>query len=108
MMETDDKLIKEFMLTGSGEVADNGFTRRVMARLPQRSNTPYVVAGIAAFVVLMVAFVAIGAAQGLVLMMRDVIVESLRNGTFFVGLRTCVVVLIGLLVVAFQKISSLS
>jgi hypothetical protein len=108
MTETDDRLIKEFMLTGSGEVADNGFTRRVMARLPQRSNTPYVVAAVVAVAVLLVLFVTTGAAQGMVLMMRDFVVDSLRNGTLFAVLKSCCIVLIGLLVVAFQKLSSLS
>lgn len=34
MMENDDKLIKNFLLAGKQEVADNGFSRRVMQQLP--------------------------------------------------------------------------
>jgi hypothetical protein len=69
---------------------------------------PYVVAAVVAIAVLAVLFVTTGAAQGMVLMMRDFIVDSLRDGTFLVELRSCCIVLIGLLVVAFQKISSMS
>ena len=35
MMENDDKLIKNFMLAYKHEIEDNGFSRRVIRRLPQ-------------------------------------------------------------------------
>ena len=38
MTENDDKLIEQFLATGRRDIADNGFTRRVMRRLPDRSN----------------------------------------------------------------------
>lgn len=38
MMENDDKLIKSFMLANKHEIMDNGFSRRVVRRLPQRAQ----------------------------------------------------------------------
>lgn len=38
MMENDDKLIKDFLLAGKQEIKDNGFSRRVLRRLPQRAK----------------------------------------------------------------------
>ena len=34
MMENDDTLIKNFMLANKHEIEDNGFSRRVIRRLP--------------------------------------------------------------------------
>lgn len=38
MMENDDKLIKNFMLAYKHEIEDNGFSRRVIRRLPQQAK----------------------------------------------------------------------
>lgn len=38
MMENDDKLIISFFAANRQEIADNGFTRRVMRHLPDRTH----------------------------------------------------------------------
>ncbi len=38
MTENNDKLLERFFTENRQEVADNGFSRRVMHRLPDRSN----------------------------------------------------------------------
>lgn len=38
MTENDDQLIKSFLLAGKREIADNGFSRRVIRRLPERAK----------------------------------------------------------------------
>lgn len=38
MNNTDDQLINKFMQANKREIADNGFSRRVMRRLPMRSQ----------------------------------------------------------------------
>ena len=38
MTENNDKLLEDFFAEHRQEIADNGFTRRVMRRLPDRSN----------------------------------------------------------------------
>jgi hypothetical protein len=110
MMETDDKLIEEFMAAGKGEIDDNGFTSKVMARLPQRSgnSVALIVAAMVAVVALVCLFFVSGAAQGLLLLVRDVIVGALKSGTLLADIRTCAIIVVGLLVVAAQKISSIS
>ena len=41
MTEIDnDKLLKDFFAENKREIADNGFSRRVMHHLPDRSNRP--------------------------------------------------------------------
>ena len=108
MMETDDKLIREFMLSGKKEVADNGFTRRVMTQLPQRNFVAAIVVAMVLFVVMAFLFVTSGAAQMLVLKVRDIVVDSLKEGTFVNGVRSCGVLFIGVVVLVYQKIGSLS
>lgn len=38
MMENDDKLISQFMHANKHEIADNGFSRRVIRRLPEQAK----------------------------------------------------------------------
>ena len=38
MTENDDLLIQQFLAPGRTDIADNGFSLRVMRSLPQRSN----------------------------------------------------------------------
>lgn len=38
MNNTDDQLINKFMQANKREIADNGFSRRVMRRLPMRAK----------------------------------------------------------------------
>ncbi|WP_455672042.1 DUF5056 domain-containing protein [Phocaeicola sp.] len=38
MMENDDKLISRFMHANKHEIADNGFSRRVIRQLPERAK----------------------------------------------------------------------
>lgn len=38
MMENNDQFIKDFLLANKREIADNGFSRRVIRHLPQRAK----------------------------------------------------------------------
>lgn len=38
MTENDDQLIKSFLLSRKQEIADNGFSRRVIRRLPEKAE----------------------------------------------------------------------
>lgn len=38
MMENDDRLIKQFFAENKQEIADNGFSKRVIQTLPKRRN----------------------------------------------------------------------
>ncbi len=110
MMETDDKLIKEFMLTGKCEMNDAKFTRKVMARLPQRNgDSVFLIAvWVVAFVAFAYLFIASGAAHGLLMLIRDIFVNSFKNGTLLTDIRTFFILIIGLIVVAVQKVNSIS
>jgi hypothetical protein len=55
MTESDDKRVEDFLRHHKREVPDQGFTRRVMRRLPQRAGAGSVLAG-AAWAAIAVAF----------------------------------------------------
>ncbi len=42
-METNDKLLKDFFGEQKQEIADNGFTRRVMQKLPEQADRGWIV-----------------------------------------------------------------
>ena len=42
-METNDKLLKDFFGEHKQEIADNGFTRRVMRKLPETADRGWIV-----------------------------------------------------------------
>ena len=42
-METNDKLLKDFFSENKQEIADNGFTNRVMRQLPETADRSWIV-----------------------------------------------------------------
>jgi hypothetical protein len=42
-METNDKLLKDFFSENKKEIADNGFTKRVMRKLPEQTDKSWIV-----------------------------------------------------------------
>lgn len=59
MMENNDKLLEEFFADNRHEIADNGFSQRVMHRLPTRSRQLAQIWSICGFTLVVVLFVAL-------------------------------------------------
>lgn len=79
MMETDDKLLRDFFAIERREMADNGFSRRVMRRLPsRRSRLAQVWAGFISLAALILFFVFDGL-QAVIGTLRDVCVSMIQN-----------------------------
>ena len=66
-METNDKLLKDFFSENKQEIADNGFTRRVMRQLPETADRSWIVW----------VFSAIGMAISMYLVINSTIIEQL-------------------------------
>ena len=60
MMETDDKLIRDFFNENRQEVPDRGFSRRVMRKLPQHRNLILKICGIVIALFAFALFIAYG------------------------------------------------
>lgn len=66
MENKDEQLIAEFLAPAKREIPDNGFSRRVMHRLPDRSYLIARVWSTCGFVLAAVLFVALGGVQRLI------------------------------------------
>ncbi len=107
MMETDDKLIKEFFGHHREEIPDNGFSRRVMHHLPDRRSqwswlwTPLV--GIIAILL----FVKLDGLQSMVYAVRDALVAVVQSGANNFDPRTLILVVVVLGFLGVRKAYSL-
>ena len=66
-METNDKLLKNFFSENKQEIADNGFTNRVIRKLPETADRSWIVW----------IFAAIGMAISMYLVINSTIIEQL-------------------------------
>ncbi len=109
MMENDDQLIEEFLAPARKDVADNGFTQRVMQRVPDRRDRLSQVWTYAGFALALVLFLALDGVR--------VVWDSLRaalDGMLAQGLpadadpRALLVAGVVLLFLCYKKIASLA
>ena len=66
-METNDKMLKDFFSENKQEIADNGFTNRVIRKLPETADRSWIVW----------IFAAIGMAISMYLVINSTIIEQL-------------------------------
>jgi hypothetical protein len=96
-METnnDDLLLKQFFDEQRHDIPDNGFSRRVMRRLPSRHHPVLSALNTLCIVLCVFLFIFLGGIQYLIEMLRDMFVYFLQHGPVYVDWRT-LFVLIGL------------
>ncbi len=108
MMETDDKLIRSFFEENKKEIADRGFSRRVMRSLPRRKNRIFkaltIAIGIAAFGL----FIAYDGLLGLIYIIRDLFIAIAQNSNLYTDPKSIIIAVVVLAVLGFSKICSLS
>jgi hypothetical protein len=66
-METNDKMLKDFFSQNKQEIADNGFSNRVIRKLPETADRGWIVW----------VFAAIGMAISIYLLLNSAIIEQL-------------------------------
>lgn len=80
MMENDDKLLKQFFSENKQEIADNGFSRRVMHRLPSHSKRIYRIWDFCCFAVAAALFVALDGFQLIGNTLRETFIGMAESG----------------------------
>lgn len=80
MMETDDKLIRTFFAEQKQEIPDDGFSRRVMCRLPFRTSLLTKVWSLFITLLAIVLFVTFDGLQAIVGTTRDIFVSLVQHG----------------------------
>ena len=83
-METNDKLLKNFFSQNKQEIADNGFTRRVMRKLPEQADRSWIVWVFAAIGMTISIYLGIysGLIEQIMLVFRQVPIYYLLGGIF--------------------------
>jgi len=83
-METTDKLLKDFFSQNKKEIADNGFTRRVMRKLPEQADRSWIVWVFAAIGMAISIYLGIysGLIEQIMLVFRQVSIYYLLGGIF--------------------------
>ena len=109
MTENDDKLIEQFLATGRRDIADNGFTRRVMRRLPNRRERLAQLWTRAGFTLALALFLALDGVQLLWDALREAFASAIEQGMAAnVDPKSLLVAGIVLLFLAYKKIASLA
>lgn len=108
MMENDDKLLKQFFADNRQEIADNGFTRRVLHRLPDHSRRLSQTWTAFCFTLALVLFVAFDGLQLVLGTLRETFTSAIENGATQLDPKSLIVAGIVLLYFGYRKISSLA
>ena len=107
MTEIDDNLLKQFFSENKQEIADNGFTRRVMQSLPNRdTKIANILVSLCALASLIL-FVVSDGLLALVGVLREVFVSIVQNNAANFDLKTLLIISAVLLYLGVRKIYSM-
>ena len=109
MKEVDnDKILRNFFTENKQEIADNGFSRRVMRHLPDRN---YRLARLwTAFVMIAAAvlFIWLGGLEAAWGTIREVLIGMINHGTTSLDPKSMIIAAIVLLFMATRKVASMA
>jgi len=109
MMENDnDKLLTSFFAEHRKEIADNGFSRRVLRHLPNRSQRLSQVWSIFCFTLAFVLLITLDGLQTILTTLRETFQTVVQCGAAEVDPKSLTIAGIVLLYWAYHKISSLA
>ena len=109
MMETDDKLIRAFFAEQKQEIPDNGFSRRVMNRLPCRTSLLIKVWSLFIMLVAIILFLVFDGLQAIVTTARDIFVALVPNGaTSGIDPKSLIIVVMVLMFLGIRKAWSMA
>lgn len=100
MMENDDKLLTSFFAEHRQEIADNGFSRRVLRHLPDRSRHLAQIWTAFCFTLALVLFVSLDGVQ--------LILDTLRETFDTADPKSLIIAGVVLLYFGYRKISSMA
>lgn len=109
MMESnDDKLLRDFFATEKKEIADNGFSRSVMRRLPSRVNRLAQIWAVFVSLVALILFFAFDGLQAVISTLRDVFVSMVQSGASNIDPKSLIIAAIVLVFLGVRKAWSLA
>ena len=99
MMENDDKLLTSFFAEHRQEIADNGFSRRVLRHLPDRRRH---------LAQICTAFVSLDGVQLILDTLRETFDTAIRSGASELDPKSLIIAGVVLLYFGYRKISSMA
>jgi hypothetical protein len=107
MTEIDnDKLLKDFFAENKREIADNGFSRRVMHHLPDRSNRLARLWTVFVMAVGATLFVTLGGLEAVWETLKDVLIGMINHGATSLDPKSIIIATVVLLFMAGRKVVS--
>lgn len=106
--EREDKLLKQFFKENRQEIADNGFTHRVMRHLPDRYVRIARIWTILCAAIAFILFVAFDGLQLVFISLREVIMETYQDGLTDIDPKSMFIACIVLLYLLYRKIATLA
>lgn len=107
MMENDDKLLNSFFAEHRQDIADNGFSRRVLRQLPDRSRRLSQIWVTFCFTLALVLFVAFDGLRLMLDALRETFSTAIQSGATEIDPKSLIIAGIVLLYFGCRKISSL-
>ena len=109
MTENDDRLIEQFLAPGRREIADNGFTRRVLNRLPDRRERLARLWTFTGFTLALVLFIALDGIELSWNSLRETLTTAVEQSMATnIDPKSLVIAGVVLLFLAYKKIASLA
>ncbi len=108
MTENNDKLLEEFFAANRHEIADRGFSRRVMRSLPKRHNHLARLWTAGGFTLAAVLFVLQDGLQLTWETLRETFTDALANNAAQIDPRSMLIAAAVLLFLMYRKIASLA
>ena len=109
MTEIDnDKLLRDFFAENKQEIADNGFSRRVMHHLPDRSNRLSRIWSAFVMTVAAALFVWLGGLDATWGTIREVFIGMITHGTSSLDPKSIIIAAVVLLFMATRKVASMA
>ncbi len=108
MMENDDKLLMTFFAENRQEIADNGFTRRVMRHLPDRTRRISQVWVTFCFTLSLVLFFTFDGLQLVLDTLREAVAAAAQSGVTELDPKSLLIAGAVLLFLLYRKICSLA
>lgn len=109
MTENDDRLIEQFLAPGRREIADNGFTRRVLNHLPDRRERLARLWTFTGFTLALVLFIALDGIELIWNSLRETLTTAVEQSMVTnIDPKSLVIAGVVLLFLAYKKIASLA
>lgn len=104
----NDKLLRDFFAENKQEIADNGFSRRVMRRLPDRSYRLARIRSALVTALAAVLFIRLGGLEAAWETIREVFVSMIQQGATNLDPKSMIIATVVLLFLATRKIASMA